>query len=159
MTAPASSPGGIEFIERMGRMLEAERLPRIAGRLFGALLLAPREVSLDDLAEDLGVSKASVSINARLLEERGLIERVSRPGDRRDFYEVTPDLFRRTMEQRLARWRAFHDALTAVRPAARREARVVRRLDELTDAYAHVLAAVAESIQEWSLHRLPTVGR
>ena len=159
MTAPASSPAGIEFIERMGRMLEADGFPRIAGRVFGALLLAPREVSLDDLAGDLGVSKASVSINARLLEERGLIELISRPGDRRDFYQATPDLFRRSMEQRLARWRAFHDALTAARPAARREARVLRRLDELAAAYAHVLGAVEESLQEWSQLRPQPVGR
>ena len=90
---PSADPRQIEFVERMGRLLEVDGLSRIAGRLFGALLLASSEESLDDLAAHLNVSKASVSVNARLLEQRGLIELASRPGDRRDFYRMTPDLF------------------------------------------------------------------
>ncbi|HYC31846.1 MAG TPA: MarR family transcriptional regulator [Gemmatimonadales bacterium] len=141
----------VDFVERLGRMLESDGYPRIAGRLFGALLLASEEASLDDLASALDVSKASVSINARLLEERGIVERVSHPGDRRDFYRVTPDLFRRSMERRIERWRAFHEAITAVRPAiSRRETEVVRRLDDLDAAYSHVLGAVSDALDRWS---------
>src|SRR6185503_5035092 len=62
------------------------------------------ELSLDEITEAVDASKASASINTRLLEDKGLIQRVSRPGDRRDYYKIAADPFLRTMEQRLARW-------------------------------------------------------
>jgi len=79
-----------QFVERLAICGEQDGLPRIAGRLIGFLMVHEGAYSLDDLAESLQASKASVSTNARLLEERGLIVRTSHPGDRRDFYEVAP---------------------------------------------------------------------
>ena len=75
-------------------MSEADGLPRIAGRIFGYLLLNPGECSLEDLSSALGVSRASVSNDARRLAQMGLLERRSRPGDRRDYYSISPDAFR-----------------------------------------------------------------
>src|SRR5215208_5593062 len=103
------------FVERMGLALEADGLPRIAGRIFGLLLISENPRSLDALAAELRVSKGSVSTNARMLEQRGLLERVCRPADRRDYYSVPTDLFVHTMDQRLARWQRFHEAVGAAR--------------------------------------------
>jgi DNA-binding transcriptional regulator GbsR (MarR family) len=41
----------------------------------------------------LKISRASVSTSVRLLEERGLVRLVSRPGERQDFFEVAPNAF------------------------------------------------------------------
>ena len=140
-----------DFIERLGILMETEGLPRIAGRFFGALLLASEPVSLDDLAVQLDVSKASISVNARLLEHRGLLERVSQPGDRRDFYRASSDLFRRSMEHRLARWRAFHEIVTDMqRSGARLESTVQTRLGEITAAYEHILDAITGVLDKWN---------
>lgn len=88
--------------------MEADGLPRIAGRTFGLLLLSEEPLSLDTIAERIGASKASASVNTRLLEHRGLIEQIGIPGDRRDYYQSVSNLFVRTMEQRLAKWERFH---------------------------------------------------
>lgn len=78
------------FIERMGLQVEAEGLTRSAGRIAGYLLLQEEPRSLEEIAESLQISRASVSTNARLLERAGAVERVGRPGDRRDFYRIVP---------------------------------------------------------------------
>ena len=52
----------------MGRQFEEDGAPRIAGRLFGFLMVQEEACSLDDVAEQLRVSKGSASSNARLLE-------------------------------------------------------------------------------------------
>jgi DNA-binding transcriptional regulator GbsR (MarR family) len=39
-----------QFIETMGLTLESDGLPRIAGRIFGLLLVSEEARSLDDLA-------------------------------------------------------------------------------------------------------------
>lgn len=98
-----------EFVERLAVAMEADGLPRIAGRIFGLLLLSEEALSLDTIAESIGASKASASVNTRLLEHRGLIEQISLQGDRRDYYRSVSNLFVRTMEQRLAKWQRFHE--------------------------------------------------
>ena len=139
-----------DFIERMGLALEADGLPRIAGRIFGLLLVSEDCRSLDDLAAALGVSKASVSTNTRLLEHRGVLERNSRPSDRRDYYRVRPDLFCHTMAQRLERWQRFHEAIGEARtslPIGSRK--VLERLGEYEAAYMFLASAIREALESW----------
>ncbi|EED36210.1 regulatory protein, MarR [Luminiphilus syltensis NOR5-1B] len=82
-----------EFIEHMGRVARADGLPRIAGRLFGFFILYGGPCALGELAVKLEVSRGSVSTNTRLLEQLGLLERVSRRGDRKDYFQLTADPF------------------------------------------------------------------
>lgn len=142
------------FIETMGLALESDGLPRIAGRIFGLLLVSEEARSLDDLAAELGVSKASVSTNARLLEDRGVLERVSRPADRRDYYQMPRDLFSHTMAQRVARWQRFHEAIGAARTSLPiRSPEVRERLEEYERAYAYMSRVIQEALGRWQAGR------
>jgi len=93
------------FIEAMGLAHEEDRLPRIAGRLVGLLILSPEPVRFDHLAARLRVSRASISTNTRLLENMGVIQRVTRPGDRRDYFKINeePGLLLRIVDRYRAR--------------------------------------------------------
>lgn len=134
------APHRDRFVEQMGLVAEADGMPRIAGRVFGHLLLAERPCSLDELAGALGVSKASVSTDARLLSDRRLVERVSQPGDRRDYYQLAPDFFRRLIEYRLTRWSALRDLAAAYRARTAPQPEVVaRRLDHIDAAHRQLL--------------------
>ena len=115
MDTPCLQPAAEQYIERMGLLWEAEGLPRIAGRILGFLALQPEPVTLDELASTLGVSKASVSNDARRLQRLGLVERGSRPGDRRDYYLIADDLPARVAAQKLADLERLHAALTEAR--------------------------------------------
>ena len=79
------------LIENFGLFFETEGMPRIAGRMIGYLLVHPGPYTLDELAEALEVSKASISTNARLLESKNVVTRSTKPGDRRDFYSIADD--------------------------------------------------------------------
>jgi DNA-binding transcriptional regulator GbsR (MarR family) len=143
-----------DFIDRMGLALESDGLPRIAGRIFGLLLVSEDCRSLDDLAAELRVSKASVSTNARLLEQRGVLERNSRPSDRRDYYRVPPELFAHTMAQRLASWQRFHEAIGAARTSLPiRSRRVLERLEEYDAAYAFMSQVIRDAMVRWRATR------
>lgn len=147
-------PSTAHFVERMGLVHESDGLPRIAGRIFGLLLVSEDALSLDDLAAELRVSKGSVSTNARLLEQRGVLERMSRPADRRDYYRVPPDLFSHTMAQRLARWQRFHEAIGAARtslPIRSRE--VLERLEEYEEAYSFMSHVISDALERWQATR------
>jgi DNA-binding transcriptional regulator GbsR (MarR family) len=97
----------VEFIEGMGRRFEEEGVPRIAGRMFGLMMVNEEPCSLDEMAEVLQVSKGSVSSNARLLEQWGVAERTTRPGDRRDYYQLADDMPVRMLERQIAQMEAM----------------------------------------------------
>ena len=103
---PSPTDPAAAFVERMGRVTANEGVPRIAGRIFALLLVSEHEVSLDEIAARLGASKGSVSPDARFLEQRGLLELVRRPGDRRDYYRVAAPTGS-------AAWKGSHSNLTA----------------------------------------------
>jgi hypothetical protein len=80
-----------ELIEEFGLLYEEMGGTRMAGRVSGWLLLCdPPVQSLTEIAEGLGVSKAAVSGAARLLVQGRLIERISEPGQRGDFFRALP---------------------------------------------------------------------
>ncbi|MCC6318313.1 MAG: MarR family transcriptional regulator [Gemmatimonadaceae bacterium] len=147
------------FIEQLGVISEADGLPRGAGRVFGLLLTRPEPTSLEELADLLAVSKAAVSVNARMLEHRGVIELVTRPGDRRDYYRVAPDLPRRTMQGRIARMQRFRDAIAMARKLRPTDAAVAARLDDLDDAYAFLSEVITRALADWCDGRRPARKR
>jgi DNA-binding transcriptional regulator GbsR (MarR family) len=83
-----------EMIEAGGRTAQSFGLNRLLGQAYVLLYLSPEPRSLDEVASDLGVSKASVSIACRQLDSWGALKRVWKKGDRRDYYEVETDLGR-----------------------------------------------------------------
>ena len=137
------------FVEEMGLLFEAERFPRIAGRVLGFLLLAEEAASLDAIAAALDVTKASVSTNARMLEARGLVERVSHPGDRRDHYRIVADLPHRTLEARVARMRRVRDVLARGQATVQPTSKAVRtRFRHMVAAYDFVLQVTTRALDE-----------
>jgi DNA-binding MarR family transcriptional regulator len=117
------------FIERFARLVEEDGGPRIAGRIAALMLMTPSELSIEEIATRLRVSKASVSTNARLLEQWGALERVTRPGDRRDHYRVAEDAPVQILERRLDWMRRMRDAAEEGARAAACEPTVQARLD------------------------------
>ena len=139
-----------DLIERIALFFETEGFSRIGGRIFGRLLLAHAAMSLDGLATDLAASKASISTETRALERRGLIERVGKPGDRRVYYQVAPELPIPTMSVRLDRWRRFSQLLEdAPADVTGGSSLVRRRLDETLQAHRYLLAEFGEALERW----------
>jgi DNA-binding transcriptional regulator GbsR (MarR family) len=98
------------FIEDTALFFEQLGLPRMAGRILGALLISdPPAQSITDLSERLSASKSSISIMARLLVERGLIERVASPLPRRDYYRFKPGGWSNYLRGWLGLMSAIHD--------------------------------------------------
>lgn len=153
-SARTAGTGTDNFVEQIAVILEADGMARVAGRIFGLLLVSAEPRSLDELAEKLGVSKASISINVRLLEEKGVVERIGRQGDRRDYYRTAEDMFERMLEQRMAKVRRLQQSIEFACKACLRENHVVRsRLENLDLAYNHLLDVTQRALDEWRVRR------
>lgn len=138
----------LEFVESMGLLWETEGLPRIAGRIFGYLLMQPDSSSLDDLAAGLAVSKASISTDARRLEQLGLIQLVSRPGDRRDYYVIDEDAPAKGLEMRLRSLRRFERCRADIPDRSKLPPVVQERLARFDYAHDRIVVALEEILAE-----------
>lgn len=97
-----------EFIEKIGVIAQGEGFPRIAGRVLATLVYDGERVSFGELADRLGVSRGSISASVRLLEDREIIKRVAKPGDRQDYFEMADDAFVNLIETSALRARRAH---------------------------------------------------
>ncbi|KRB36739.1 GbsR/MarR family transcriptional regulator [Microbacterium sp. Root180] len=83
---------GTGAAEQAAALLTAAGMARMPARVMMALVGSPDEgYTAAELAERLGVSPAAVSGAVRYLVSMRLIQRVSRPGERRDRYDLVDD--------------------------------------------------------------------
>ena len=148
-----------QLIERVGVLSETEGLPRIAGRIFGLLLVTPGECSLDDMAETLGVSKASISTDARRLEQYGIVVRTSRPGDRRDYYAIAPNALRDSLEKKIRGMRLFLDILRDARELPDVDAEVRDRIDEWEAWHVDAIEHMTTTLENATRPRVTSARR
>lgn len=83
------------MLEGLGQLSDYFGFSKVMGQLYGAVLLSPEPLCLDDLMERLEISKASVSMNMRTLEHLGMVRQVwVRGGNgRRKYYEAETDFW------------------------------------------------------------------
>lgn len=78
-----------DYVERFARLLERTGEARITGRIYAHLATAQEPyLSLQELADQVGVSRASVSTNTRRLIALRILTRVAVPGSRGEHYAV-----------------------------------------------------------------------
>lgn len=126
-------------------------LPRMLGRVLGALMISdPPERSAEELAEVLGASRGSISSATRSLIQMSLVQRWSRPGERRDYFRVKPGAWHEIMRRELESLASFRkmaerglDLLGSEDPTARRS------LEEMRDFYIYWEREMPAVLERW----------
>ena len=76
------------MIDAFGRVYAMFGMPEVVGRIYGLLFFSDQPLGLEDIASELEVSKATVSIHIRFLEGMKNVRKVWVKGSRRDYYEA-----------------------------------------------------------------------
>jgi len=148
-----------DFIEKTGLVTQAEGLPRIAGRVFGMLIYDGDVVSFGDLATKLQVSRASISTSIRILEERGLVKRLTKPGERQDFFQLAPNPYATMLERIQNRNRAIQNDIAETVARLPDDADALDRLMAHANFYASLDAAVAVALSELDTSKNAITGQ
>jgi HTH-type transcriptional regulator, osmoprotectant uptake regulator len=151
MSNKPSREGEQRFVQDVARLLQPWGVPPVAAQLYGYLLLCPRPVSLDQITDDLGISKSSASVAARLLESYTLARRHREPGTKRALYAVADDYEamiqqqNRLLEALAAQLNAGAEIVTSKGVSA--------RLEEMADFYRMMRGAMEEAMRRWKQGR------
>ena len=145
----------LHYIEEFGLFFEQFGLPRTAGRMLGWLLVCdPPHQTMDELTEVLQVSKSSISTTSRMLIQSGLVEKVSFPGERKDFYRISDDAW-------VQAWSARNNQTVAMRQLAERGLDLLSddapkrrvRLQTMHDLYEFLEEELPKLTERWLKER------
>src|SRR5262250_598969 len=82
-----------EFVGLWRSMAALWGISPTMAEIHGLLYITGAALSMDDIMARLGISRGNVSMNLGKLVEWGLVRRVYKRGDRRDYYESLSDVW------------------------------------------------------------------
>jgi DNA-binding transcriptional regulator GbsR (MarR family) len=139
----------LELVEEFGIYFEKVGLQRMAGRIIGWLLICdPPHQTMQELCDALQASKSAVSVATRQLIALYLIERISLPGQRRDYFRASSDMWNRSFRARMHQ-------LTELRELAERGLKLLsndeqfKRLELMRDANAFMESEFPKLLEKW----------
>jgi DNA-binding transcriptional regulator GbsR (MarR family) len=144
-----------QYVEDTADLMEEHGLPRMAGRIIGALLICtPPYMAHEELADQLQASKGSISMSTQLLVRLDIVERISLPGHRRHYYRLRKHLWSELLSTRTEHiqkhLKIVHDGLKLLENEPS-EAKM--RLIELQVFSDFVLEALPEMAERWERRR------
>lgn len=143
------------FIEEVGICFEEMSLPRMAGRIIGWLFISdPPYQSSGELAEALMASKGSISTMTRLLIQFNLIERLSLPGIRHDYFRIRPYGWHHLAKQRGDQIKTMRQLCEHALELLKGKAQGNRAwLEEMRDMYAFFEREFPTLLERWEQER------
>lgn len=133
------------FIEDIASLLIPWGMSNVTARIYGYLLVSAQAVTLDQIAEDLQVSKSSASVAARTLERNALARRSGERGSKRIFYEAS-DTCGTALSERIVMLGSVARLLQGRASTASSDP-VRRRLDKVAGLYLLMRDAVEEAVR------------
>src|SRR5437763_155063 len=82
-----------QFVDLWRTMSSLWGISPTMAQIHGLLYISGAALSMDDIMDRLGISRGNVSMNLSKLVEWGLVRRVHKRGDRRDYYESIKDVW------------------------------------------------------------------
>jgi hypothetical protein len=154
MDHPGTGPA-----EQAAALLTAAGMARMPARVMMALVGSPDEgYTAAELGDRLGVSAAAVSGAVRYLVSMRLIQRVSRPGDRRDRYDLVDDAWSGMITANAPMYAALAAAMDDIADDNADAPLSVARARDVADFLRYLAERMPRLADEWRAQRAADRG-
>ena len=95
-----------QFIQAWGSLGAQWGINRTMAQVHALLLIMPEPLSADEIMEELQISRGNANMNIRELINWGIVEKVLKPGDRKEYFLAEKDIWKvamRIMKERKKR--------------------------------------------------------
>ncbi len=82
-----------KFIQSWGMLGSQWGINRTMSQVHALLLISPDPLSADDIMGQLNISRGNTNMNVRALIDWGLVTKVFKPGERREYFEAEKDMW------------------------------------------------------------------
>jgi DNA-binding transcriptional regulator GbsR (MarR family) len=83
-----------KFIQAWGGLGSKWGINKTMAQIHALLFIAPEPMSTEEMMETLQISRGNVNMNVRELMDWGLVQKVYKAGERRDFYVAEKDVWK-----------------------------------------------------------------
>ncbi|HEX6352051.1 GbsR/MarR family transcriptional regulator [Actinophytocola sp.] len=151
VTTTPEEPTAVErFVEQFAMLLADAGMQRMPARVFGALLVTDAgKLTAGEVSDMLRVSPAAVSGAVRYLMQVGLIVRRRDPGERRDHYEVTDDLWYEAYANRDPQLKQWAEVMAVGVAAVGADTKAGWRLETSRQFFEFLRAEIPDLLRRW----------
>lgn len=140
----------LSYIEENGILFERLGMTRMAGRVFGYLIVSDKtEASFDEIRLALKASKGSISGTTKQLINTGLIQPVSLPGDRKTYYRLNKIEVGKILESRIQLFVKFSEMTSKGAGLRKGKDELTDWLKEISTFYDWVGGEIKGIIRKW----------
>lgn len=86
-----------QFIQNWGVLGSQWGINRTMAQIHALLLVSPDPLSADDIMAQLQISRGNTNMNVRDLMDWGIVEKVLKPGERKEFFVAEKDIWKVAM--------------------------------------------------------------
>lgn len=112
-----------EFVNAWGALGIAWGINKTMAQIFALLFISPEPLSVEQIMEDLGISRGNSSMNLRALMDWNLIYKTTKKGDRREYFYTDEDFW--SLSKKVAAERAKREFEPMIR--------MLNKVDKLED--------------------------
>lgn len=81
-----------KFIQSWGTLGSAWGINKAMGQIHALLLVSEEPLSTEEIMEELQISRGNANMNIRGLIDWGIVEKVYKPGERKEFFKAGKDI-------------------------------------------------------------------
>ena len=82
-----------KLVQAWGNLGYSWGLNKVMAQIHALLLVSPKPLSTEDIMSELSISRGNANMNIRALLDWGIAERVSIPGERKEFFKSEKDIW------------------------------------------------------------------
>ncbi len=83
-----------KFIETWGNLGSQWGINKTIAQIQAVLLIAPRQMSTDELMKELTISRGNANMSLRQLMDWGIVYKKTVPGDRKEYFQAEKDIWK-----------------------------------------------------------------
>lgn len=83
-----------QFISSWGTLGSSWGISKTMAQIHALLLVSTKPLSTEDIMETLGISRGNANMNVRALMDWGLVDKVHKLGERKEFFDAEKDLWK-----------------------------------------------------------------
>lgn len=136
-------------IEVIGRNMDLYGVPHSTGHLYGLLFFANKPMTLDEMGQEMSMSKTSMSTGVRTLLDLKMVNKVWEKGSRKDLYEVENDWYQTFTDFFAIKWRkAVESNMLVLRRSIAEMDKQLQSEADLSDIVREVLVQDQQKMKE-----------
>lgn len=87
-----------QFIQGWGTLGSKWGINRTMAQIHALMMVSPDPMSTEEIMEELNISRGNANMNLRELMDWGLIEKVHKPGERKEYFWAEKDIWKITRQ-------------------------------------------------------------